>query len=144
MSDIPEGFDSSGFAAYSDHCGPILYKREQLEDGSIRGWAGVLLQEHHIGGNNRGHGGLLMTLLDEALGMNACISRNMQPAVTVSMNTQFYAPMAAGSFLQAYGKVTRSTRSMAFMAGEAWCGDVLVGSATGVWKYLAVKPQSEQ
>ena len=133
---IPAGFDSSGFAPYSDHCGPIRYKRETLEDGSIRGWAGVLLQDHHIGGNNRGHGGLLMTILDEALGMNACISRDMQPAVTVSMNTQFFAPMTAGQFLMAYGKVTHATATMAFMEGEAWCGDMLVGKATGVWKYL--------
>ncbi|RLT99874.1 MAG: PaaI family thioesterase [Ketobacter sp.] len=136
MSTIPEGFDGGGFAPYSDHCGPIRYKRETLEDGSIRGWAGVMLQEHHIGGNNRGHGGLLMTILDEALGMNACISRNMQPAVTVSMNTQFFAPMTAGQFLMAYGKVTHATTSMAFMEGEAWCGDILVGKASGVWKYL--------
>ena len=139
MGTIPEGFDSSGFAAYSDHCGPILYKRERMEDGSVRGWAGVLLQAHHIGGNNRGHGGLLMTILDEALGVNACISRDMQPAVTVSMNTQFFAPMVAGQFLQAYGEVTHASKSMAFMAGKAWCGDVLVGSANGVWKYLTVQ-----
>ncbi len=136
MGSIPEGFDRSGFAPYSDHCGPILYKRETLADGSLRGWAGVMLQDHHIGGNNRGHGGLLMTILDEALGMNACISRNMQPAVTVSMNTQFFAAMEAGQFLMAYGQVTHATTSMAFMEGEAWCGDALVGKASGVWKYL--------
>ena len=104
MGTIPEGFDSSGFAAYSDHCGPILYKRERMEDGSVRGWAGVLLQAHHIGGNNRGHGGLLMTILDEALGMNACISRDMQPAVTVSMNTQFSLPWWPANFCRPMAK----------------------------------------
>ena len=140
MSNIPEGFNQSGYAPYSDRCGPILYKRETREDGTLQGTVGVLLDEHHIGGNNRGHGGLLMTLLDEALGMNACFHRNMQPAVTVSMNTQFFAAMNIGQFLQATGKVTHSTASMAFMEGEAWCGDVLVGLATGVWKYL--KPKS--
>ena len=38
----------------------------------------------------------------------------------------------------ATSKVERS-KSMAFMAGKAWCGDVLVGSANGVWKYLTVQ-----
>lgn len=136
MSNIPEGFTQSGFAPYSEHCGPILYKRDTDTNGNPVGWAGVLLQPHHIGGNNRGHGGLLMTLLDEALGMNACLHRNMQPAVTVSLNTQFFAPLLVGEFLKANAVVTHSTRSMAFMEGQAWCGDTLVGRATGVWKYL--------
>lgn len=136
MTGIPEDFDQSGFAPYSDHCGPIVYKREKLDDGSLRGWTGILLQDHHVGGNNRGHGGLLMTLLDEALGMNACLHRDMQPAVTVSMTTQFFAPMLPGQFLKACGRVTHSTASLAFMEGEAWCGGDLVGRATGVWKYL--------
>lgn len=136
MSVIPEGFLATGFAPYSNHCGPILHRIEPQDDGSQRGWAGVMLEEHHVGGNNRGHGGLLMTILDEALGMNACFHRNMQPAVTVSMNSQFFAPLVIGQFLMATGRVTHATATMAFMEGEAWCGDVLVGSATGVWKYL--------
>ena len=73
---IPEGFKVGGFAPYSRHIGPLMYKRIKHEDGSATGYVGVMLEAHHIGGNNRGHGGLLLTLLDEAMGMNAAMARN--------------------------------------------------------------------
>ena len=96
----------------------------------------MLLEPRHVGGNNRGHGGLLMTILDEVMGMNACFHRDMQPCVTVSMQTQFFAPSIVGEFLMAEAEITHSTRTMAFVEGKAWCGDRLVGSASGTWKYL--------
>ena len=133
---IPEGFDTTGIAPYSDLCGPLLYKYEQNPEGKTVGSVGLLLEAKHIGGNHRAHGGLLMTLLDEALGMNACLYRDLQPAVTVSMTTQFFAPILIGQFLYATASVTQATRSLAFMQGQAWCGDTLVGTANGVWKYL--------
>lgn len=133
--DIPEGF-KEGKGPYSRHIGPLLYKREFAEDGSRIGWVGVMLQEHHIGGNNRGHGGLLLTLLDEAMGMNAAMHRDYTPVVTVSMTTSFIAGTLPGYFLKATATVTHATKSMAFVEGRAWCGDTLVGTANGVWKYL--------
>lgn len=134
-NDIPEGY-KEGKGPYSRHIGPLLYKRELDENGTPAGWVGVMLKEHHIGGNNRGHGGLLLTLLDEAMGMSATIYRDYTPVVTVSMQTSFLAATLPGNFLKATGTVTHTTASMAFVEGKAWCGDTLVGTANGVWKYL--------
>lgn len=133
---IPDGFDISGIGPYSDHCGPLYYRHEKDAEGKTIGSVGLLLQPYHVGGNDRAHGGLLMTLLDEALGMNASLHRDLQPAVTVSMTTQFFAPMLIGQFLYATASVTKATRSLAFMQGQAWCGETLVGTANGVWKYI--------
>lgn len=133
--EIPEGF-REGKGPYSRHIGPLVYKREQAADGTFLGTVGVLLKDIHIGGNNRGHGGLLLTLLDEAMGMNAAINRDDSPVVTVSMTTSFLAATLPGHFLKATAVVTHSTRSLAFVEGKAWCGDTLVGTANGVWKYL--------
>ena len=119
---IPRGFDTTGIAPYSDLCGPLLYKYEKNTEGKTIGSVGLVLGAKHVGGNDRAHGGLLMTLLDEALGMNACLHRDLQPAVTVSMNTQFFAPMLIGQFLYATAIVTHSTRSLAFMQGQAQIG----------------------
>lgn len=132
---IPEGF-KEGKGPYSRHIGPLLYKREEKADGTVQGWVGLLLQAHHIGGNERGHGGLLLTILDEALGVNAAWHRDRTPVVTVSMQTNFIAATIPGEFLYATGYVSQSTSTMAFMEGKAWCGDRLVGTANGVWKYL--------
>lgn len=135
IDDIPEGFNP-GKGPYSQHIGPLVYKRETDVNGKRTGWVGVLLKDHHIGGNNRGHGGLLLTLLDEAMGMNAALHRDLTPVVTVSMQTSFLAATLPGFFLKATATVTHSTTSMAFVEGKAWCGDTLVGTANGVWKYL--------
>ncbi|PIE40754.1 MAG: hypothetical protein CSA49_06935 [Gammaproteobacteria bacterium] len=141
MSDviIPEGFVERRYAPFSTHIGPFYYKKESLEDGSFKGWVGVPFQQHHIGGNNRGHGGLLLTLLDEAMGMNASYAKGKpSPVVTLSMQTNFIAATLPGNFIKATGQITHVTNTVAFVDGVAWCGDTLVGTASGVWKYLKV------
>lgn len=142
MSDskIPAGFTVGTFGPYSQHCGPLMYKQEFDDDGKIvKGWVGLLLEEKHVGGNNRGHGGLLMTILDEVMGMNACFHRNMLPCVTISMQTQFFAAMEIGEFLWAEAHITHSTATLAFVEGKAWCNEKLIGNANGTWKYLKRK-----
>lgn len=133
---VPEGFEASGFSPYSQHIGPMLYKKETDAEGKTVGLVGVAMTDTHIGGNNRGHGGLLLTLLDEAMGMNASIHRDYSPVVTLSMQTSFIAGTTPGQFLMATATVTHATKSVAFVEGKAWCGDTLVGTANGVWKYL--------
>ena len=134
---IPDGFTVGTFGPYSQHCGPLMYKQELSSEGNIiKGWVGLLLEEKHVGGNNRGHGGLLMTLLDEVMGMNACFHRDLQPCVTVSMQTQFFAPMEIGEFIWAEAHITHSTATLAFVEGKAWINDKLIGNANGTWKYI--------
>ncbi|MCG8670580.1 MAG: PaaI family thioesterase [Pseudomonadales bacterium] len=139
---IPEGFVEARYAPFSTHVGPFHYKRETNEDGSVSGWVGLPLKDHHIGGNQRGHGGLLLTLLDEAMGMTAAINKDEAPVVTLSMQTSFLAATLPGEFLMAVGKATKITNSVAFIEGQAWCGDTLVGTANGVWKFLNKPKQS--
>lgn len=138
MSDIeiPEGFVKGQFTPFSTHIGPLYYKHEVNEQGINVGWVGLPFSDIHIGGNNRGHGGVLLTLLDEALGMNAAIHTEERPVVTLSLQTSFIAATQPGYFLKATATVTHATKSVAFVEGKAWCGNTLVGTANGVWKYL--------
>ena len=134
---IPEGFVQGNFTPFSTHIGPLYYRREDKPDGGCIGWVGMPFQDQHVGGNNRGHGGVLLTLLDEALGMNAAIHTGKDvPVVTLSLQTSFIAATTPGHFLMATGTVTHASNSVAFVEGKAWCGDTLVGTANGVWKYL--------
>ena len=132
---VPEGF-TPGHGPYSQRIGPLLYKRYSDEQGRRRGMVGLLLEEHHIGGNGRGHGGLMLTLLDESMGMNAYLQKERVPTVTVSMNVNFIAATLPGQFLYATAEITQITSTLAFMEGKAFCGGKLVGSGSGVWKYL--------
>lgn len=136
---IPEGFIEGNFTKFSTHIGPLHYKREVNDQGSNVGWVGLPFSDIHVGGNNRGHGGVLLTLLDEAMGMNASIYKGEVPVVTLSMQTSFIAATEPGHFLYATGVVTHATNSVAFVEGKAWCGDTLVGTANGVWKYLKAR-----
>jgi uncharacterized protein (TIGR00369 family) len=141
-NNIPPGFQDVGYSPYGRLIGPLYYKRESSSDGAVLGWVGIPLEERHIGGNQRGHGGLLLTILDEAMGMSAALARNDAPVVTVSLQTSFLAATLPGKFLQATAKVTHATKSLAFVEGQAWCGDTLVGTGNGVWKYLHLPASS--
>ncbi|HVK99697.1 MAG TPA: PaaI family thioesterase [Dongiaceae bacterium] len=141
---IPEGFVPNNEGPYSNLIGPLLYKIEMGTDGHNKGTVGLLLKDHHVGGNNRGHGGLLLTLLDEAMGMNAYFRKDNIPTVTVSMSVNFIAATLPGEFLYATADVTQATKSLAFVEGKAFCGGKLVGTANGVWKYLNSAAKSQQ
>ncbi|OUS23969.1 hypothetical protein A9Q99_25790 [Gammaproteobacteria bacterium 45_16_T64] len=141
---IPEGFDEGGYAPFSKHIGPLSYKKAKDNNGNVQGSAGLVMTETHIGGNNRGHGGLMLTLLDEAMGMTAALQKDGgHPVVTVSMQTNFIAGTVPGEFIHATGTIVETTATMAFVDGKAWCGDTLVGSASGVWKYLRKRSTKE-
>ncbi len=131
----PEGFEP-GRSPYGKLIGPLLYRRDTDAEGRRKGIVGINLKEHHIGGNGRGHGGLLLTLLDEAMGMNAYLQKDGVPTVTVSMSVNFIAATLPGEFLYATAEVTQITKTLAFMEGKAFCGGKLVGTGSGVWKYL--------
>ena len=133
---IPDDFNLPGFAPFSALIGPVKYKTSTDENGKLQGSGGLIVKESHIGGNNRGHGGVMLTLLDEAMGMTAALQNNGMSVVTISLQTNFIAATIPGKFLYATGTITKKTSTMAFVEGKAWCGDTLVGNATGIWKYL--------
>lgn len=144
---VPEGFVAGTIGPYSTLIGPLMYKRYVDEQGRKRGEVGILLEERHIGGNGRGHGGLLLTLLDEAMGMNAYLQKDRVPTVTVSMNTQFIGATIPGQFLYATAEIVQITSTLAFMEGKAFCGGKLIGTGSGVWKYLhstRIQQQAQQ
>ncbi len=133
---VPEGFVANNIGPYSSLIGPLMYRHYIDAQGRNRGEVGLLLEQRHIGGNGRGHGGLLLTLLDEAMGMDAYLQKDRVPTVTVSMNTNFIGATVPGQFLYATAEIIQITSTLAFMEGKAYCGGKLVGTGSGVWKYL--------
>ena len=94
-------------------------------------------------GNTRGHahGGLMMTMLDVALGRAA---RNSVPGaygfVTIDLHTSFLKPGTGR--LVAEGRRTGGGRSIVFCAGEIRdeAGDI-VATANGVFKPITPRPE---
>ena len=94
---------------------------------------GFFLEEEHTGGPGRGHGGVTMTLLDEAMGRAASIAVNSL-CVTISMTTNFCQSTRIGDFIKIYARVTRQGKNIVFVDGELKDSkDKLVASATGTW-----------
>ena len=105
------------------------------------GWAyGVLAEPRHANGHGIVHGGMLVTLLDNTLGLTVWHATGLRPSVTMQLNTHFLAAARPGEFLEARGEILRLANSVAFVRGTLSVGDRLVAAADGVWKVLAAKP----
>lgn len=102
---------------------------------------GFRADERHINRGDFVHGGMLMTLLDHALGMAVLDGKQRQAQATIQLDTHFLATVHRGEFVEARSIVERRTRSLVFMSGMLHVGDRLVCTGNGVWKLLATKPR---
>lgn len=92
----------------------------------------VTLDPHHMNQMGVAHGGLLMTLLDVAMG-SAARSQVGANVMTVDMQTAFVAP--ARGRVAGEGRVVRAGRSLVFVEGDVRdeAGE-LVAKGTSVFK----------
>lgn len=133
-SDTPFGYKPvNALSGLGQRIGPFYLKDGVSvdEDGVTR--VGLKMEALHGGGPGRGHGGVTMTLLDEVMGRsatNACETF----CVTITMNTNFCASTQIGDFLIARAKVSHKTFKTIFLEATIHAGDVLIATATGIWK----------
>jgi len=107
------------------------------------GWAyGVLADERHANGHGIVHGGMLVTLLDNTLGLTVWNATGQRPSVTMQLNTHFLAAAHPGEFLEARGEILRIAKSVVFVRGTLSVGDRAVAAADGIWKVLAPRPRT--
>jgi uncharacterized protein (TIGR00369 family) len=121
--------DSPGFFGV---VGPLWTRKD------AQGWAYALLAEerHH---NRAGivHGGMLCTLIDQALSAIAWEANERKPCITVALDVQFLAPVRAGDFIVARGEVVRQSSSLAFVRGTLTVEGTTVLSATSILRVKA-------
>jgi uncharacterized protein (TIGR00369 family) len=116
---------------FMEHCGIVFIAGER---GATRVRATV---EPHLRNTRvHAHGGLVMTMLDIALGWAAKeAAHDAQSFMTVDMQVQFLAP-GMGE-ITAEGRVTRAGRSLVFCEGEARNAEgEMIARATGLFKPL--------
>ncbi|MBL9010041.1 MAG: PaaI family thioesterase [Alphaproteobacteria bacterium] len=90
----------------------------------------------HLNGGGALHGGFLMTLADNVLGITANEAAGDRFASTVTLNTDFLAGGTADGPVLGTAEVTRKTRSLIFVAGELVQGGRLLMTASGIWKII--------
>jgi uncharacterized protein (TIGR00369 family) len=114
--------------------GPLWTKRD--ESGRAYGF---LAEPRHLNPVGIVHGGMLVTLADQALSAIAWEAAERTPCVTIQLDTHFVASVSPGEFVEARGRAVRRTRSVVFVQGALSVGRREVMTATGVWKVLEAK-----
>ena len=122
---------SKGFFA---EVGPLWSRR--LNEG----WEyGLLVEPRHENGVGVVHGGMLVTLLDQAISLVAWAANEQQPCTTIHLDTHFVAPSVAGDFIVARGEVVRKTSSLIFLRGALSVNDKQIMYGQGIMKILLTK-----
>jgi len=127
----PDGFSvfpySDGFAA---HVGPLFI---EMRDGE--GVLGFRVMPHHCNPAGICHGGMMMTLMDMAIGVNVAIGAKTD-AFTPSVNLvyDFVAPGPQGAWLESKVDWVHATKRTGFANGYLMGPDGVVMRANGICK----------
>lgn len=117
--------------AFGELVGPIW---RNDADGKPR--FGFTVAPKHLNRSGNLHGGMLMTLADQAMAMLARQAVGSKRHATIELNIQFVDGVKLGEFVVAYPEVTRATRSVVFMQAKMFVGARLVVTTSGIWKIL--------
>ncbi|MCR8642364.1 PaaI family thioesterase [Paenibacillus sp. N1-5-1-14] len=85
-------------------------KVESIESGIVK--ISLEAQPHHLNIIGIVHGGVLSSLLDNAMGLAVILARPDEKSVTANLNMHFVAPMSAGKLLVTAEIVHQSRRSI--------------------------------
>lgn len=113
---------------YIGAMGTVLERRK---DGLLE--IGLLTDERHKNLSGVVHGGVLMALVDRAIGVNCRDAGGGDRMATASLTVNFARAVKVGDFVAVACKLRRVGRNAIFADGEAHVGDRLVVTATGVW-----------
>lgn len=97
---------------------------------------GLHLEPQHQNPLGIAHGGMLVTMIDQAFSMIAWSASGRQPCATIHLDTHFLSPAKAGNFLVARVNITRQTSTLIFLRGSLIVDDREIMSAQGVMKII--------
>ena len=133
MTDIPKGFEPSGFKGrYVNDVGPYWVRKT---DGGLT--VGLRVADMHINYVDIAHGGVLTTLADVALSLQ--VNRSEDPPIpvsTVSLTTNFLGAAKLDDWLEATARIDRKGKRLAYTSGEINAGGKTLMTMTGVFNIM--------
>jgi uncharacterized protein (TIGR00369 family) len=95
--------------------------------------------------NPRGavHGGVLLSLADQVLGLTVYQATGQTLSATVNLNCDFVEAAFPGDLIEGEARVTRITGSIVFVQGSLRRGERLILTASGIWKRLQHSRQND-
>ena len=97
------------------------------------------IREEHLNQGGVVHGGVSMTLADNAMGIATSHAAGMVPASTIEFGMKFIAAGKGGGPLYGAARIERRTKDIAFLTAELWSHGRKTATASGVWKYIEPK-----
>lgn len=135
MTDIPAPYEKIPFNhGFVGQIGPLYYYDH--EGGFARAFR---VEERHVNGMGRCHGGMLMAFADMAFG-SAVSYQVKRYWVTVRLLTDFLAGAEIGDWVEGTGEITGQDGDFYFVKGRIWSGDTVLMQGTGTFKALGPRP----
>tara|TARA_R110000824_G_scaffold118960_16_gene272459 strand:- start:43851 stop:44282 length:432 start_codon:yes stop_codon:yes gene_type:complete len=138
-SAMPNGFSPVQTQGFGGFAGPVMGGKE--EKGPLFLFD---IASQHLNGDDRLHGGMMMSLMSIVLGEVASTGATAKNADAktraLSLNCDFVSAGEAGERVEGRAEITRATRTVMFISGTLTVGERVLMTATGVY---AVKAPAE-
>ncbi len=140
--DLPAGlsaatFIKQGWEAYvssSPFTGPHGQMYQRIDpDGACR--RAFHARTIHCNAAGIVHGGMMLTFIDALMGL-AVANSAQSTALTISLTTDFLSIARPGDWIAGQSRVTKLTRSIAFVEASAQIGSRPLLSAQGIFKLM--------
>lgn len=135
---IPEHYRAlNRFSSFSDLTGPFY---EKIINDRHMG-LGLRVKASHLNKVGVAHGGLIMTLADNAFG-DAILHAHDEPVsfVTMSLTCEFMSPVREGDWLEATVDIQRKGKRVIFANCDVRVGEKKVAFATALFSLIDKKP----
>lgn len=132
---FPQGFAPVQTKGFGGFAGPVVHGEDK--DGAVFLFD---IAQQHLNGDDRLHGGMMMSLASIVMGEVANLAAAAQDGATarpLSLNCDFVSAGEPGDRVEGRAEVTRATRSVLFINGELRVGSRILMTATGVYAIKA-------
>ena len=98
------------------------------------------ITENHLNVAGITHGGYLAAIIDAGAGTAAHRVSNNAPCVTISLDIKYIGASRADDEIIGTINIKKKTNTLVFLDCELKNNNILIASASGVWKILKIKP----
>ncbi len=135
MTEIPQGFVKHSRRSGLTEPWEPLYSRE-TDDAVV---IGVMARPAHVNSRDFVHGGLMMSLADNAMGLSCAMKHKLEGLVTVSLSIDFLAPARLGQWLTFETRFTKAGSTLAFADCFVKADGLPCARASGTFKAVRVQ-----
>ncbi|MBD1156727.1 PaaI family thioesterase [Pelagibacterales bacterium SAG-MED20] len=121
---------------FMKHNGGILFRNISETEFEFK----TTINKNHLNAAGITHGGYLSALIDAGAGTAAHRAAGNALCVTISLDLKFIGASKVGDEVTGFTKILKKTNTLVFLFCELKCNDIIITSASGVWKILKTKP----